>query len=45
MFVGVAAEQKNPQQSNPRRTHSFMTTEDVAAGKKSKWSELEITGL
>lgn len=35
---------KAPPPPNPHRIHSFMTTEDVAAGKKSKWSELEITG-
>ncbi|XP_048760280.1 CCR4-NOT transcription complex subunit 6-like isoform X1 [Ostrea edulis] len=29
---------------NPRRTHTFMSAEDVAAGKKSTWTELEITG-
>ena len=27
-----------------RRTHSIMSPEDVAAGKKSRWPELEITG-
>lgn len=30
---------------NPRRTHSIMSPEDVAAGKKSFWQELEITGM
>lgn len=30
--------------SNPRRTHSFMSTEDANSGKKSYWPELEITG-
>lgn len=29
---------------NPRRTHTIMSPEDVAAGKKSHWPELEITG-
>ncbi|KAK3089522.1 hypothetical protein FSP39_004251 [Pinctada imbricata] len=29
---------------NPRRAHTFMSAEDVAAGKKSSWFELEITG-
>ncbi|XP_017764804.1 PREDICTED: CCR4-NOT transcription complex subunit 6-like isoform X1 [Eufriesea mexicana] len=30
--------------SNPRRTHTFMSTEDANSGKKSCWPELEITG-
>lgn len=30
---------------NPRRTHSIMSPDDVAAGKKSFWQELEITGM
>ncbi|CAK9797771.1 CCR4-NOT transcription complex subunit 6-like [Anthophora plagiata] len=29
---------------NPRRTHTFMSTEDANSGKKSYWPELEITG-
>lgn len=29
---------------NPRRTHTLMSQEDVQAGKKSSWYELEITG-
>lgn len=29
---------------NPRRTHTIMSAEDAAAGRKSYWSELEITG-
>ncbi|XP_025016008.1 CCR4-NOT transcription complex subunit 6-like [Tetranychus urticae] len=29
---------------NPRRVHTIMSSEDVAAGKKSFWPELEITG-
>ncbi|KAK3579436.1 hypothetical protein CHS0354_028235 [Potamilus streckersoni] len=29
---------------NPRRIHTIMSAEDVAAGKKSSWYELEITG-
>lgn len=28
-----------------RRFHTFMSPEDVAAGKKSHWPELEITGV
>ena len=31
--------------SNSRRTHTFMTPEDVAAGKKPNWSEIEIIGM
>lgn len=30
--------------SNPRRRHKIMSTEDAQAGKKSYWQELEITG-
>ncbi|XP_014217052.2 CCR4-NOT transcription complex subunit 6-like [Copidosoma floridanum] len=30
--------------SNPRRTHTIMSVDDVNAGKKSYWPELEITG-
>ncbi|XP_068967838.1 CCR4-NOT transcription complex subunit 6-like isoform X2 [Bombus flavifrons] len=30
--------------SNSRRTHTFMSTEDANSGKKSYWPELEITG-
>ncbi len=29
---------------NPRRAHTLMSPEDAAAGKKSTWYELEITG-
>lgn len=29
---------------NPRRVHTFMSPSDVAAGKRSSWFELEITG-
>ncbi|KAL4239373.1 CCR4-NOT transcription complex subunit 6-like [Mactra antiquata] len=29
---------------NPRRTHTLMSQEDIQAGKKSSWYELEITG-
>ncbi|GAB6028527.1 CCR4-NOT transcription complex subunit 6-like, variant 2 [Chamberlinius hualienensis] len=28
----------------PRRTHTIMSLEDVASGKKTHWPELEITG-
>ena len=30
---------------NPNRANTFMSAEDVAAGKKSAWYELEITGV
>jgi len=30
--------------TNPRRAHTIMSSEDAAAGKKSNWPELEITG-
>jgi len=30
--------------TNPRRSHTFMQMEEVQAGKKSQWMELEITG-
>jgi CCR4-NOT transcription complex subunit 6 len=30
--------------TNPRRTHTIMSSEDAASGKKSNWPELEITG-
>lgn len=30
--------------TNLRRTHTIMSSEDAAAGKKSHWPELEITG-
>lgn len=30
--------------NNTRRSHTFMSADDVAAGKKSFWQELEITG-
>lgn len=30
--------------NNARRSHTFMSADDVAAGKKSFWQELEITG-
>lgn len=34
----------NYENKNPRRNHTIMSAEDAAAGKKSNWSELEITG-
>jgi hypothetical protein len=30
--------------TNPRRSHTIMSSEDAAAGKRSHWPELEITG-
>lgn len=30
--------------NSTRRSHSFMSPEDTASGKKSHWEELEITG-
>lgn len=30
--------------SNPRRIYTLMGSEDLQSGKKSHWSELEITG-
>ncbi|KAL7295288.1 hypothetical protein TKK_0011423 [Trichogramma kaykai] len=30
--------------SNPRRTHTIMTPDEAASGKKSFWPEIEITG-
>lgn len=30
--------------ANNRRQYRLMSPEDAAAGKKSNWSELEITG-
>jgi len=30
--------------SNSRRNHTIMTPEEAAAGKKTNWTELEITG-
>ena len=29
---------------NPQRKHTYMSMEDIVAGKKSSWYELEITG-
>lgn len=30
--------------TNPRRNHTIMSPEEAASGKKSSWTELEITG-
>ena len=32
-------------QTVSRRQYTFMSAEDLAAGKKSSWYELEITGM
>ncbi|KAK8775303.1 hypothetical protein V5799_031353 [Amblyomma americanum] len=38
--------ERDRQEYNPaRRTHTIMCPEDYAAGKKSTWPELEITGI
>lgn len=34
----------NNNNSNGRRTHTYMSAEEQASGKKSSWTELEITG-
>lgn len=34
-----------PSSSNPKRTHTIMSAEDAAAGKRSFWAEMELTGL
>lgn len=31
--------------NNPRRQQVFMSPEEVASGKKTNWSALEITGM
>lgn len=36
--------EKDKYEPNLRRTHTIMSPEDVASGKKSRWPELEITG-
>lgn len=33
------------QEINNRRQHRIMTPEEVASGKKTHWTELEITGM
>ena len=43
-IAGVAMPKEKYESPNPRRTHTLMSPEDVAAGKKSVWYELEITG-
>lgn len=30
---------------NTQRKHTYMSMEDIVAGKKSSWYELEITGM
>ena len=47
-FPGVQMQKKEKYDKhdspNPNRANTFMSAEDVAAGKKSAWYELEITG-
>lgn len=38
-------ENKYEQTSNNRRAPIILTAEDIAQGKESYWSELEITGM
>ncbi|KAL1123533.1 hypothetical protein AAG570_002610 [Ranatra chinensis] len=35
---------KEVENVNPRRKHTIMSAEEAASGKKSNWTELEITG-
>lgn len=35
---------KDKYETNNRRTQTFMSAEDVAAGRKSSWQGVEITG-
>lgn len=35
---------ENNENTNPRRKHVIMSPEEAAAGKKTSWSEMEITG-
>lgn len=35
---------KDKYESNTRRQQTFMSAEDVAAGRKSSWQGVEITG-
>ncbi|KAH6948942.1 hypothetical protein HPB50_027198 [Hyalomma asiaticum] len=44
--TGCREKDKEKHDYNPiRRSHTIMCPEDVAAGKKSYWPELEITGI
>lgn len=47
-FSGVQMQKKEKYDKhdspNPNRSNTFMSAEDLAAGKKSAWYELEITG-
>lgn len=38
------SKESKPENNAGRRVHTYMSPEDQAAGKKSFWSELEITG-
>ncbi|KAJ8318621.1 hypothetical protein KUTeg_003712 [Tegillarca granosa] len=42
--TGITMPKDKYEPPNPRRAHTFMSAEDLAAGKKSSWYELEITG-
>lgn len=42
-FSVVIMSRANKENSN-RRQYNIMSAEEVAAGKKSYWSEMEITG-
>lgn len=35
---------KDKYETNNRRTQTFMSAEDVAAGRKSSWQGIEVTG-
>lgn len=35
---------ENFENTNPRRKHVIMSPEEAATGKKTSWSEMEITG-
>ena len=38
-------QKKEVENVNPRRKHTIMSPEDAGTGKKSNWSEMEITGI
>lgn len=35
---------KDKYENNPRRQLVFLTAEEIAAGKKTQWNSVEITG-
>lgn len=41
---GSSSSSVNNNNQNGRRTHTYMSAEEQATGKKSSWNELEITG-